>query len=71
MRVRSLVWTLQYINRWGACRAAACAFIGGGRELCVGALNALRALCKVRTNDFIPLENDLKPSNLVENQYKI
>ncbi|ARB91497.1 hypothetical protein [Legionella longbeachae] len=46
-------------------------FHWGGRELCVGALNALRALCKVRTNDFIPLENDLKPSNLVENQYKI
>ncbi|WP_238584432.1 F-box protein, partial [Legionella gratiana] len=34
-------------------------------------LNALRALCEVRTNDFIALENDLKPCNLNENLYKI
>ncbi|WP_131743539.1 F-box protein [Legionella gratiana] len=33
-------------------------------------LNAIKALYEVRTNDFLALENDLKPCNLPEHQYK-
>ncbi|KTD05493.1 hypothetical protein Lgra_3370 [Legionella gratiana] len=52
-------------GHWGCSRAS-----GVVRGWATLDLNAIKALCEVRTKDFLALENDLKPCNLSEHQYK-
>ncbi|STX45163.1 SidC homolog [Legionella gratiana] len=57
--------------RWRGVAPTGCHGLDVAPSSVVGAtLNAIKALCEVRTKDFLALENDLKPCNLPEHQYK-